>query len=45
LDEETGFEMIGYILSHGPQRIKLIGTQVNKIPNKLQVTNTGAALT
>jgi len=45
LDEETGFEMMAYVLSHGPQRIKLIGTQVNRVPNKMQVTNTGAALT
>jgi len=45
LDEETGFELVGYILTQGPQRIKLIGTQLNRVPNKLQVTNTGAALT
>jgi len=45
LDEETGFDLYGYVLSQGPQRIKLIGMQVNRVPNKLQVTNTGAALT
>ena len=44
LDEETGFELYGYVLSQGPQRIKLIGVQVNRVPNKLQVTNTGASL-
>jgi len=45
LDEETAFELIAYVLTQGPQRIKLIGTQLNRVPNKLQVTNTGAALT
>ena len=45
LDEETSFELVAYVLTQGPQRIKLIGTQLNRVPNKLQVTNTGAALT
>jgi hypothetical protein len=45
LDEKTSFDLYGYVLSEGIQRIKLIGLQVNRIPNKLQVTNTGAALT
>lgn len=45
LDEETGFELQALILSNGPQRLELLGTQLNRIPNKLQVTNTGAALT
>ena len=45
LDEETAFELVAYILTQGPQRIKLIGLQLNRVPNKLQVTNTGAALT
>lgn len=45
LDEKQAFDLYGYVLSTGPQRIKLIGLQVNRIPNKLQVTNTGAALT
>lgn len=45
LDEETGFDLYGYVLTQGPQRIKLIGLQVNRVPNKLQITNTGAALT
>jgi hypothetical protein len=45
LDEKTSFDLYGYVLSRGIQRIKLIGLQVNRIPNKLQVTNTGAALT
>lgn len=45
LDEETGFDLYAYVLSQGPQRIKLIGLQLNRVPNKLQTTNTGAALT
>ncbi len=45
LDEETGFSLYCYVKTLGPQVVKLIGAQVNKIPNKLQVTNTGAALT
>jgi len=44
LDEETGFDLYGYVLSRGPQRIKLIGVQLNRVPNKLQVSNTGAAI-
>ena len=45
LDEEQGFELVAYILSQGPQKIKLIGVQLNRVPNKVQVTNTGAAVT
>jgi len=45
LDEETGFELYAYVLTQGPQRIKPIGIQLNRVPNKLQVTNTGVALT
>jgi len=45
LDEEQGFELVAYVLTQGPQRVKLIGTQLNRVPNKLQVTDTGAALT
>ena len=44
LDEETGFELIAYVLSRGPQRIKPLGLQMNRIPNKLQVTLTGASI-
>ena len=44
LDEETGFELIAYVLSEGPQRIKPIGLQMNRVPNKLQVTLTGASI-
>lgn len=45
LDEETGFDLWAYVLTQGPQRIKLIGLQTNRVPNKLQVKNTGAVLT
>jgi len=43
-DEETGFELKGYVECRGYQRIKLIGMQLNRVPNKLQVSNTGAAI-
>ena len=45
LDEETSFELVGYVEAAGYQSIKLIGVQVNRVPNKLQVTATGAAVT
>jgi len=45
LDEQEGFSLYAYVLSQGPERIKLLGLEMNRIPNKLQVTNTGAALT
>ncbi len=44
LDEETGFDLYAYVTTRGPQRIKLIGLQMNRVPNRLQVTNTGAVL-
>jgi len=44
LDEETGFHLYGYVISEGHQRIQLLGVQLNRVPNKLQVTDTGAAL-
>ncbi len=44
LDEEENFELMGYIMAAGHQRIKLLGLELNRIPNKVQVTNTGAAL-
>lgn len=44
LDEETGFDLYAYVTTEGPQRIKLIGLQMNRVPNRLQVTNTGATL-
>jgi len=45
LDEETGFELLGYVEATGLQKIKLIGLQLNRVPNKLQITDTGATLT
>jgi len=45
LDEETGFTLYGFALAQGPYKIKLIGLQLNRVPNKLQTTNTGAAIT
>ncbi len=44
LDEETGFDLSAYVTTQGPQRIKLLGLQMNRVPNRLQVTNTGATL-
>lgn len=44
LDEETGFQLWGFAESIGFTRIKLLGIELNRIPNKLQVTQTGAAL-
>jgi len=44
IDEEIGFDLYGYVMSTGCQAIKLIGLQVNRVPNKMQVTATGAAL-
>lgn len=43
-DEEEGFTLYAYVRSQGPQRIKLLGPQLNRVPNKLQVSNTGAVL-
>ena len=45
LDEEESFHLYGYALSHGPLRLKLLGLQLHRVPNKLQTTNTGAAIT
>ena len=44
LDEETAFDLYAYLLTQGPQRIKPIGFQVNKIKDKV-MTATGSALT
>lgn len=44
VDEEEGFELYAYLQTQGPQLVKLIGVQLNRVPNKLQATNTGAAL-
>lgn len=44
LDEKEGFELYGYIQSAGEQRIKLLGLQLNRVPNKVQVTHCAQAL-
>jgi len=44
LDQETTFELYAYVLTQGPQRIKLIGLQANRVKDKL-LTDTGATLT
>jgi len=44
LDEETGFDLYAYVLTQGPVRIAPIGIQLNRVPNKLQVSDCGAAL-
>ena len=43
LDEETGFDLYANVTTRGPQRIKIIGLQMNRIKDKL-LTSTGAAL-
>jgi hypothetical protein len=44
LDEEEGFDLYAYIQAQGDQRIKLLGLQLNRVPNKTQVTHAGQAL-
>jgi len=44
IDEETGFDLYAYVTTEGPARIKPIGLQMNRVPNRLQVTDTGATL-
>lgn len=43
LDENYAFELFANVLTQGPQRIKLLGLQVNKIKDKL-LTPTGSAV-
>ena len=45
VDEETEFDLHGYVDSIGPFNIMPIGIQMNRVPNKLQSSLTGAALT
>jgi len=44
LNEEEGFDLYGYVECAGRQRIVPLGFQLNRIPNKTQITNTGASL-
>jgi len=43
LDEEKVFELYANVLTQGPQRIKLLGLQLNKVKDKV-LTAPGAAL-
>jgi len=43
LDEETGFELQAYATTPGPQSIKLLGFQLNRVKDKL-FTNAGSPL-
>jgi len=43
LNEEKSFELYAYVLTQGPQRIKLLGVQLNKVKDKV-LTDTGASL-
>jgi hypothetical protein len=45
LDQKTAFDLYAYVLTQGPQRIKIIGLQANKVKDKLLTTNVGAAVT
>lgn len=45
LDEKTNFTLRAFVDSIGPQRIKLLGIQMNRVPNKLQASAPGALLT
>ena len=45
VDEESGFDLYAYVTNAGPARIKLLGLQLNRVPNKLQTSNCMAALT
>lgn len=44
LDEKVAFELIANVVCQGPQGIKLLGFQINKVKDKL-LTATGSALT
>lgn len=45
VDEETEFDLHGYVESEGPYRICPLGIQLNRVPNKLQSSQTSTALT
>lgn len=45
VDEETDFDLHGYVECVGPYRIMPIGIQMNRVPNKLQSSQTSTALT
>jgi hypothetical protein len=43
IDEQTTFNLTGFIESMGPQKIKLIGLETNRVTDKV-LTNPGSAL-
>lgn len=45
LDEETEFDLHGFVECIGPYKLCPLGIQMNRVPNKLQSSNTSAALT
>lgn len=45
VDEETEFDLHGYVETPGPYKIMPIGIQMNRVPNKLQSSQTSTALT
>ena len=44
VDEETDFDLHGYVESKGPIKIVPLGLQMNRVPNKLQSSRTTSAL-
>jgi hypothetical protein len=44
LDEKQGFDLHAYVTCRGQQRIVPLGFQLNKIPNRTQITACGAVL-
>jgi hypothetical protein len=44
VDEETEFDLHGFVECIGPYKIMPIGIQMNRVPNKLQTSQTTAAL-
>lgn len=45
VDEETEFDLHGYVECIGPYKLAPIGIQMNRVPNKLQSSQTTTALT
>ena len=45
LDEESGYTLYAFVTSPGRAKIAPIGFQLNRVPNKLMTTASGAALT
>jgi len=45
VDESTEFDLHGYVECIGPYKICPLGIQMNRVPNKMQSSQTGSALT